>query len=273
MNYFKVGVRGGEGVGPAMNPEVAKMMAFKRSQPTSILVTRYTPFTVMCSGSTPAHVCLTCGEHPEIWVSVSAMAARRSGGDGRGPGAVPQASFSPGSSIAPGFFDGFGVLRKSVSETRPRRRSPAVRPCPVRRWRNYRQRAYIVGVKRLEPLTLPLWKDVHGARSGVWYVSRWPAMYSRSSTALKGLLLIPFHRPPKKIGVSLRRSAVIAGDSSLSPTHRRGPSIHSGKPSVVKVHLSLPSGAAARHTRSHAALRESSAAATRASCASTASAP
>lgn len=110
-----------------MNPaDVAKLMAIRASQPTSIEVThgfedeRDTPFATLCDfgRAHPWHVCLTCGEHADIWVSVKcngqpadpdAMAAARA--------RCTQASFSPHVTlIASGFFEGFGVLRKvSVS--------------------------------------------------------------------------------------------------------------------------------------------------------------
>lgn len=118
---------GGVAADPAMNPaDVAKLLAFRAPQPTWIEVThgfedeRDTPFAALCDfgRAHPSHVCLTCGKHFDIWVSVKhngqpadqdAMDAARA--------RCTLASFSPHvPSIAPGFFDGFGVLREvSVS--------------------------------------------------------------------------------------------------------------------------------------------------------------
>lgn len=136
--------RGGVAADSAMNPaEVAELMAwmaFRASQPTSIDVVhgfndeRDTPVATLCSfgRAHPSHVGLTCGKHFEIWVSVEpngqpadpdAMDAARA--------QCTLASFSPHvPSIAPGFFDGFGVLRDVSVSPGTRVTEASFRGCP-----------------------------------------------------------------------------------------------------------------------------------------------
>ena len=119
----------------AMNPaDVAKLLAFKKSQPTSITVTRDMPFNTVCDfgWAHSSHVVLICEDHTEIWVSVKcngqpadqdAMDAARAH--------CTEASFSPDvPSIAPGFFDGFCVLRKVSVFPKTKVTEASFRGCP-----------------------------------------------------------------------------------------------------------------------------------------------
>jgi hypothetical protein len=95
---------------------------------------RDTPFATLChfGRAHPSFVGLTCGEHTEIWVSVKcngqpadqdAMDAARA--------ECTQASFSPYvTSIAPGFFEGFGVLRDVSVSPKTRVTEESFRGCP-----------------------------------------------------------------------------------------------------------------------------------------------
>lgn len=98
-----------------MNPaDVREWLAFRLAQPRWIEVDRATSFADKCAfgRAHPSHVCMICGR-TEIWVSVldDGQPADRDGMEAA-RARCTVASFSPHVAlIAPGFFDGFGVLR------------------------------------------------------------------------------------------------------------------------------------------------------------------